>query len=500
MGYTLNADGSQKWDGKEGGGFSGNSAPVAGAAPQTAYEKWVGDQTVTNYRFDPNNYQKDANGVRYTPGLSVPITTKAGWNPSGVNPTGSGVVNTNTTDKSNGSTGGGYNTSSYAGGGNSYNPLTATTQQYQPATQILSPLEQLKKAQLAQTMAGLDKSKNASLSNLSAEKATIEPAYQKQKIAADVTAQQGERSFSEYMAQRGGGAGKSGIAGQGTLMNNIAYQGQVGSLNQAEAGAISDNARRVTDIGNAYNSDVAGANSGVEAQYLQNVISQQNADRSFGLQQQQVNNQASQFAQSFGMSQQQFANTINQQGIANAMQDKQFSQSVDQFAQQMGLSKDQYASSLDQWAKSFDQSVSQSNVQNSQWQQTFDTNKTQQQWENEFAQKGYDANQALQMAQLAIQQQNANRSSSGGGGGGGSTGVSGGTTTATANKAAATSEATRQISAAIQGGMTPSQIQSIIKDNSATFTDAGLSISALNAEAYRAYQDYHKNNAGYIPM
>lgn len=71
---------------------------------------------------------------------------------------------------------------------------------------------------------------------------------------------------------------------------------------------------------------------------------------------------------------------------------------------------------------------------------------------------------------------------------------------ATTNKAAAQAEATRQISAAVQGGMLPSQIQANIKANSATFSEAGLSISALNAEAYRAYQDYHKSNAGYIPM
>ena len=74
------------------------------------------------------------------------------------------------------------------------------------------------------------------------------------------------------------------------------------------------------------------------------------------------------------------------------------------------------------------------------------------------------------------------------------------TTSAASNKAAAQAEASRQISAAIQGGMTPSQIQANIKANSATFSEAGLSISALNAEAYRAYQDYHKSNHGYIPM
>ena len=74
------------------------------------------------------------------------------------------------------------------------------------------------------------------------------------------------------------------------------------------------------------------------------------------------------------------------------------------------------------------------------------------------------------------------------------------TATAKQSKEAAQVEASRQISAAIQGGMVPSQIQENINANSATFKEAGLSISALNAEAYRAYQDYHKSNAGYTPM
>ena len=42
----------------------------------TAYEKWVSEQTTTNYRFDPNNYATDANGARFTPGMSQPVTTR----------------------------------------------------------------------------------------------------------------------------------------------------------------------------------------------------------------------------------------------------------------------------------------------------------------------------------------------------------------------------------------------------------------------------------------
>lgn len=148
-------------------------------------------------------------------------------------------------------------------------------------------MEGLKQAQLQASMAGLGKARDSSLSNLSAEKATIEPQYQKQKMQANVTAKQTARSFDEYMAQRGGGVAgdnKSGIGGQGTMLNLMGYQGQKGALDQAEAGAITDNARRVTDVGNNYESDVVGAEAGIQSQYLQNYINQMNQDKQFGLQ------------------------------------------------------------------------------------------------------------------------------------------------------------------------------------------------------------------------
>jgi hypothetical protein len=223
-------------------------------------------------------------------------------------------------------------------------------------------LNDLKKAQLSQAMAGLDKQRNASLSNLSSEKATIEPAYQKQKIQAGVTAKQTARSFDEFMAQRGGA--KSGIAGQGTLLNNVAYQGQVGSLNQAEASAISDNARRVTDVNNAYESDVTGAKAGIEAQALQNYITQMNADRAY-------------------------------------------EQANSQFSQNLGLQRDQLASSNNQWNQQFDYGKTRDTVGDSQWQQTFDANQKVQQWQQEFQMMGFNAEQAYQAAQLKLAQEQA---------------------------------------------------------------------------------------------
>lgn len=130
-------------------------------------------------------------------------------------------------------------------------------------------IEALKQAQIAANKAALDKQKTASLSSLQREKAQIEPTYQKQKIQARVTAQKTARSFDEYMAQRGGGAAKSGIAGQGVLLNNVAYQGQKGELDTAEANALTSNSQRVTDTENAYLADLTAVRAGANAQAMQ---------------------------------------------------------------------------------------------------------------------------------------------------------------------------------------------------------------------------------------
>lgn len=335
-----------------------------------------------------------------------------------------------------------------SGGSSNSTPQYKAPQYSSPQNDITAQMEALKQAQLRASMAGLDKSRQASLSNLQAERATIEPEYQKQKMQAGVTAKQTARSFDEYMAQRGGN--QSGIAGQGQLLNNVAYQGQKGVLDQGEAMAMSDNARRVTGVNNAYESDVVGAQAGIEAQYLQNYIQQMNADRAYGLQEFQVNNQAEQFAQQFGLSQQQFANTINQQGIENAYRDKSFAQSADQFAQQMGLSREQFASQLDQWSKSFNQS-------NSQWQQSFDYGKTQDAFQN-----------GLAMQQLELQRQNAARAASGGSSGGSSSnkGMDGGK-----YSDSATASMKAKLDTALANGMSTDEalagLQGDIKDGTA---------------------------------
>lgn len=313
-------------------------------------------------------------------------------------------------------------------------------------------LTALKQAQLSAAMAGLDKQKNNSLSNLTGELGKIEPTYQKAKTGAIVTAKQTARSFDEYMAQRGGGiAGnnKSGIAGQGVLMNNLGYQGAKGTLDANEASEISDNARRVTDVGNAYNSDVQGASAGIEAQYLQNYIAQMNQDRSFGLQQQQMNNQVDQFGQSLGLQREQvdYGKSRDLVGDARYATETEYNQGRNTLADSRYADETQY-------------------------------NRSQAEMEWEFKRQGYSDDQAYRMATLAIDQQNANRLSSGGssgGSGGGSKAITQSSATGKANNDDAIIEAQRQI----QNGVSPGNVANSIEQQRDSLKRQGVNVDAL---------------------
>ncbi|SDG47316.1 hypothetical protein [Desulfosporosinus hippei] len=226
-----------------------------------------------------------------------------------------------------------------------------------------SGLSNLKNYQKQQTMAQLDQQRQNALSNLKAEKATIEPVYQQKKTQAGVNARQAARSFDEYMAQRGGGGAKSGIAGQGALMNNLGYQNAYSALDQAEASALSDNARRVSDVENNYESNLTSANAGLEAQYLQAYLDQKNRDKAFGLQ---------------------------EAGLTGMYNDAPT------------LANQQYNSGLDQWREQFDYGKSRDTVADTQWGKQFDAGQSQTEFE-----------QWLAKQQLALSQQSAARASSG---------------------------------------------------------------------------------------
>jgi hypothetical protein len=264
------------------------------------------------------------------------------------------------------------------------NPLNKTTNTANTTTNgIQNAITSFKNAQIQSAMATLQKSRDAALSNLTAEKATIQPKYYQKRNAESVQSQLGAKNFAEFMAQRGGA--NSGTSSQAELARNVALQGNIGALNQQEAGDYATNARRVTDVQNSYESDLAAAKAGAEATAMQQMIQQMNADRSYQQAMDQFNKNFGLQEKSFGLQEAGVTGTYNgNQTFASKQAD---SYKVIQEAQLLGTYNGQSTLSAQQLAQQL----------------------AQQQWENAFTEKQFAADQAYKSAALA-------RSSSGGGG------------------------------------------------------------------------------------
>lgn len=151
---------------------------------------------------------------------------------------------------------------------------------------IQAEIQRLAELKKKQAIAQLEKSRNAALSNLASEKSQIQPRYYQARNDASVQNKLAAKSFQEYIANRG--LRNSGENDQARLMQNMALQNQIGALKQQEAQAYGDISRRETDINNAYQSDLASIQAGLDAQSLQNAIDEMRRQEELGLKRDQI--------------------------------------------------------------------------------------------------------------------------------------------------------------------------------------------------------------------
>jgi hypothetical protein len=154
----------------------------------------------------------------------------------------------------------------------------------QPQFDFKAELERMKQAQLQSSIAGLDKAKNNSLSNLADEQKLIQPMAYNDRNSANIGMNNANQKWNEFLAAKG--LNSSGVAGQGFTKNQNLYQGEVGSINRDATNKEANILKRTTDVNNNYESDIAQARAGIEAKNLENYINQMNLDRTFNMQKQ----------------------------------------------------------------------------------------------------------------------------------------------------------------------------------------------------------------------
>lgn len=240
-----------------------------------------------------------------------------------------------------------------------------------------SYIDQLSNARLQQTLASLDKSRDASLSNLQAEKAGIQPRYYDQRNQAAAGSQQQARNFAEFMAARGGTSG--GANAQAEISRRGMLQGNLGSLGRQEAQAYTDIGRRTTDVENAHQSDIAGAKAGIEGDRMQNLLSDyyRAQDRGDRLAQQAIMNE---------INKAQLTGQYNGQQTQQA-QNQQFNQSM--ATNQFGAQEQQRGLDNRYRQDSFEYTKAQNDWENAFREGQFDFQKAQQVWDNNFQNKSF---------------------------------------------------------------------------------------------------------------
>lgn len=132
--------------------------------------------------------------------------------------------------------------------------------------------EQQRKAQIAK----LENAYKADLSGLEQERTKIQPKYYEQRDIASTQSQLGARNLAEYIAQRG--QTNTGYATAQEVNRQMNLGSTLGQLGKAEAESFADIERRKQQLGQAYQSDLASAEAGIQSQLLQNLINQRQQD------------------------------------------------------------------------------------------------------------------------------------------------------------------------------------------------------------------------------
>lgn len=258
-----------------------------------------------------------------------------------------------------------------------------------------SYIDQLNNARLQQTLAGLDKSRDASLSNLQSEKSSIQPRYYDQRNQQAAGTQQQARNFAEFMAARGGTSG--GANAQAEISRQGMLQGNLGSLGRQEAQAYTDIGRRTTDVENAYQSDIAGAVAGIEGDRMQTLLSDyyRAQDRGDRLAQQAIMNE---------INRAQLTGTFQGQQTLAGLQNSQ------QYGLQQGSLTGQYQGAPTLAGQQYQSQEQQRGLDNQYRQDSFEFTKAQNDWENTFRNQQFDFQKANALWDQNFQNKNFQQS------------------------------------------------------------------------------------------
>lgn len=176
-------------------------------------------------------------------------------------------------------------------------------------------LNKIKEAQKQSAIADLENTRNQTLSDLQAERESNQRNYATQRNQANIQNQLQAKNFKEFLVNSG--RSNSGILPQYEMNRQNNLQRSINDLGAAENVALADINRRNTLANQAYNTGLQSANSQIEANYLTNLLAQQQAAWEREMKEKEYNENVRQFNENLAWQKQQYQDQLSRQSLSS---------------------------------------------------------------------------------------------------------------------------------------------------------------------------------------
>ena len=177
-------------------------------------------------------------------------------------------------------------------------------------------LNKMKEAQKQSAIADLENTRNQALSDLQAEQEKNAASFNAQRNQANIQNQLAAKNFKEFLVNSG--RSNSGILPQYEMNRQNNLQRNINDINSSQNMALADINRRNTLANQAYNSGLQSANANIEANYITNLLAQQQAAWQREMEQKKFDEQVRQYNENMAWQKEQAARQLAAQQAAAA--------------------------------------------------------------------------------------------------------------------------------------------------------------------------------------
>lgn len=174
-------------------------------------------------------------------------------------------------------------------------------------------LNKIKEAQKQSAIADLENTRNQALSDLQAEREQNAANFNTQRNQANIQNQLAAKNFKEYLVNSG--RSNSGIMPQYEMNRQNNLQRSINDINSSQNMALADINRRNTLANQTYNTGLQSANANIEAQYLNNLLAQQQQEWQRQMQEKEFNEKVRQYNENMAWQKQQYQDQLSRQSL-----------------------------------------------------------------------------------------------------------------------------------------------------------------------------------------